>query len=100
MNKSKKVVLVTVLVVVALTLAKFFSSEPVMAQTTTMKICSVFISGNWRDTVTVPSGWRTGTCLNYKNTVRATSYQVGCVFNNSYSFGAVGGGTPSPNCGW
>jgi hypothetical protein len=75
-------------------------SRTAIAQTTTSKLCSVVVGGNWRDTFSVPSGWNAGTCLNFKNAVRANDYQLACAFNNSFSWGAVNGGTPNPNCGW
>ncbi len=99
MNKLK-IVLVIGLIVVALTFAKIFSSEPVMAQTATMKVCSVLTAGQWRDSVTVPSGWTKPTCVRYQNAVRASEYQLGCLQNDSYNFGTFGGGLPAPNCGW
>ena len=65
-----------------------------------LKVCSVYIPGNWRDTVHVPPSWTSATCNNYKIAVGAVTYQLGCIFSNSFKLGANDGGLPSPNCGW
>jgi hypothetical protein len=67
---------------------------------TLMKTCSIIGSANWRDTILVPQFWTAETCNQYRMTVGATNYQLGCIFDNSFSFGVNNGGKPSPNCGW
>jgi len=90
-----------VLLTVVLSLVSVFGdSRTVTAQSTGPKLCSVVVPGNWRDTFSVPLGWNSGTCLNFRNSVKATEYQLGCAFSNGFSWGSFGGGTPNPNCGW
>ena len=67
---------------------------------TGQKICSVLVSGNWRDTIFIPSSWTSATCKSYMEITGTMAYQLGCIFENSFSFGAADGGIPSPNCGW
>jgi hypothetical protein len=68
------------------------------------KICTIFShSGDWRETVPVPSSWTAAQCNAYRTqTVPGgfTEYQLGCVFETGISLGAMNGGIPSPNCGW
>lgn len=74
---------------------------PAFAQTSiAQKVCSGYVVSNFRDTISVPSGWSAGSCQSWAKDIGATEYQLGCVFNKSYSWGIPGGGTPSPNCGW
>jgi hypothetical protein len=70
------------------------------ALTVPMKACSIWVSGNWRDTMPVPQGWTTATCSDYRRIMGAVSYNLVCFFNNSFSCGTDNGGIPNPNCGW
>jgi hypothetical protein len=67
---------------------------------TLIKTCSIINLANQRDTISVPQSWTAATCNQYKMAVRANNYQLGCIFDDSFSFGVRGGGKPSPNCGW
>jgi hypothetical protein len=70
------------------------------------KACSAVISGNFRDTILVPSSWTEATCSAYAQAIGTTAYQLWCITENNFSFGTPGtpgttnGGVPSPNCGW
>ena len=68
--------------------------------TSNSKVCSGFVQGNFRDTIIVSSNWTSGTCQSWMRSIGADSYQLGCVFDNAFSWGNVNGGTPNPNCGW
>ena len=56
--------------------------------------------------VLVPNKWTTATCTSYEQSVFFPGYELpvgielGCIFNNSFSYGAFGGAIPNPNCGW
>jgi hypothetical protein len=71
------------------------------------KVCAVAdqdpVEPWWNATV-VPDGWTKATCQNWSNSLpgapSVSSYRLGCVFTNSYSWGSLGGGTPPSNCGW
>jgi hypothetical protein len=67
---------------------------------TAIKMCSVMADGHWRDTIDVPSTFTPEACKGYMQSVGADNYQLGCIQSNSFSWGAINGGTPSPNCGW
>lgn len=71
-----------------------------IAPPTLIKTCSIIGSTNWRDTIPVSQLWTTETCNQYRMAVGATNYQLGCIFDNSFSLGENNGGKPSPNCGW
>lgn len=69
------------------------------------KMCSVTSTAAgspYRDTILVPAGWTAVTCQNWANSVEPGphSWQLGCIFTNSFSWGAAGGGIPPSNCGW
>lgn len=66
------------------------------------KACSPFLSGNWRDTILVPASWSASTCEAYADVQAAAimSYNLYCIFEDSFSAGDVNGGIPTPNCGW
>lgn len=66
------------------------------------KACSAVLSGNWRDTIIVPSSWSASTCAKFAQAEAAVtmSYNLYCIFEDGFSVGSVNGGIPSPNCGW
>lgn len=64
------------------------------------KICSVVVSGNWRDTLAVPPSWTHQDCNKFRQQTGAASYQIGCLLTHGVSWGPPGGAQPSPNCGW
>ncbi len=63
------------------------------------KACGAAVGGSIVPTL-VPNGWTKNTCQNYASAIGGTSYYLMCIFSDSYSIGNVGGGLPSPNCGW
>ncbi|HLP91668.1 MAG TPA: hypothetical protein VK184_24165 [Nostocaceae cyanobacterium] len=100
MKKIGLILGVFVLVIALSFLKTFTGSDSAFAQTRGTKLCGVVVRGDWHDSVSVPSGWNSGTCLNFKNSIGGTEYRLGCAFNRSFSWGSPGGGTPRPNCGW
>ena len=76
------------------------------------KMCSVVLSGEWRDTIPVPQSWTSRDCHNFAQALTAQNYQLACVFDGGpgFSFGPAAriqadpnrsiAGLPSPNCGW
>ncbi|MBE9001405.1 hypothetical protein IQ274_25125 [Nostoc sp. LEGE 12447] len=72
------------------------------------KLCSAVVSGNWRDTISVPATWNPQTCATFAAKIGAQTYQLGCVFGDSFSWASSRppeGQTkpyisPEPNCGW
>lgn len=81
--------------------------EPESTETTSQpltnsphKMCSAITGGNWRDTIIVDNGWSLTTCQGWAASVSATSWQVGCLNTNGFSWGNGGYSVPSPNCGW
>ncbi len=100
--KRARVLLGMVLLTVVLSLVIVSGNlKTATAQTAGSKFCSVVVSGNWRDTTWVPSGWNAGDCRNFRIAVGAETYQLGCIFSSGgVSFGASNGGTPRLNCGW
>jgi hypothetical protein len=99
--KTIGVILGLFVLVIALSFLKVLIGEkPAFAQTTVTKLCGVVVRGDWHDTVSVPARWNTGSCLNFQKSIGGTQFRLGCAFSNSFSWGATGGGTPNPNCGW
>lgn len=76
------------------------TGEVRQALTGTQKLCSGFIGGNWRDTIEVSDGWSISTCLSWTQSIGALQSQLGCLSDTGFSWGALNGGIPSPNCGW
>lgn len=74
--------------------------EAPSALTGTHKMCSGFVSGNYRDTILVPSAWSSGMCQSWVASTGTSSWQIGCVFDWGYSWGTPNGGLPPSNCGW
>lgn len=73
------------------------------ALTGTHKLCSIVVSGNWRDTILVPDAWSSGMCVSFMGSLGGTSAQLGCVTNAGFSWGTGSGvspGIPATNCGW
>lgn len=92
-----------VLVVVIVIATMLVSTGPTQAQDPTpqpIKMCSAFISGEFRDSIAVPNGWSRGTCASWATTMGASDYQLGCIRESSFSWGTPNGGLPSPNCTW
>ena len=79
------------------------TSETSQALTGTHKVCSGIIPDKYRDSIEVDDGWSATTCLGWVTSIHggaAGTWQLGCLFTNGFSWGAAGGGLPSPNCGW
>ena len=100
MKKIKLIARVALLILAVTFVTILNNSGGAVAQNVGAKLCSAVVPGNFRDTISVPSGWSAGTCQQYKSSVGAEVYQLGCTFNNSFSWGRFSGGTPNPNCGW
>lgn len=49
---------------------------------TVYKICSTFVGGNWRDTITVPSTWTNSDCADFMTATGAANYSMGCISNS------------------
>ena len=65
------------------------------------KVCSVLVSGNWRDTINVDSQATQAGCREFMNAVKAGEFQLGCLSQDGrVRLGSTGGGRPEPNCGW
>lgn len=63
------------------------------------KFCTIHTS-SWKDTIMVPAFSAPALCDVWRSAYGATSYQLGFMSSDSVTFGAPGGGIPSPNCGW
>ena len=64
-----------------------------------VKLCSGVSA--WRDTIVVPDTWKAGTCQSYAESIRSSTYQLGCANVDSFSWGNVGGGKPpADTCNW
>jgi hypothetical protein len=63
------------------------------------KMCSGFVPGIFRDTIVVTS-WHPYTCAGWVQSIGGTYWQLGCLTDYGYSWGAVNGGIPNSNCGW
>ena len=64
------------------------------------KLCSVVIPNVFRDSLIVPKSWKLDTCRWFQVQVGAYQYQLGCVFEDSVSWGDANGAIPQRNCGW
>lgn len=64
------------------------------------KICRVWVAGGWSDTLIASGGWSAANCSNYATATGASSWAIGCLFDNGTSQGSGGANLPSPNCGW
>jgi hypothetical protein len=76
------------------------TGQTTQALTGAHKICSAITPENWRDTIEVEDAWSMSTCRNWAGSIGAPQWQVGCVFDNGFSWGGTNGGAPSFNCGW
>jgi hypothetical protein len=66
-----------------------------------LKVCSVFISGNWRDSIIVPTTWVPAQCGQFMTSVGADTWQLGCVSGQDFTWGVTNGGVPNGNvCKW
>lgn len=65
-----------------------------------LKLCSAVTGGNWRDSIVVNDSWRAPACAEWARSVGAPEWQLGCLLDNTFSWGAPNGGQPNPNCGW
>jgi hypothetical protein len=76
--------------------------EPPEIVPDTVKLCSVYVPGNWRDTIPVPASWRWSDCRDYAVTVGATHLHLICLFERGNRKISMGGprDLPEPNCGW
>jgi hypothetical protein len=68
----------------------------------TTKLCSVYVPGDWRDTIPVPGTWRWRDCSDYAAAVGATHIHLMCVHTRGNPKISIGGpgDLPEPNCGW
>ena len=92
-----------VLAVVIVIATVLFSTGFTQAQGSTpqpIKMCSAYVSGEFRDSIAVPNEWTRGTCASWAATMGASDYQLGCIVGNSFSWGTPNGGIPSPSCSW
>lgn len=67
------------------------------------KLCIIIKAGDsWIDTLPGPATWTASLCDNHRaqQSVTNSNFQLGCLFEAGLSLGTVGGGAPSPNCGW
>jgi len=53
------------------------------------KACSCVVPGEFRDTVTVPDGWKPESCLALCEEEGATSSQLVCLSSNFFTFGTA-----------
>jgi len=66
------------------------------------KICSVYTPNEWRDTILLNNVHNWGHCNNFRASVGASTFQIGCLTDAS----GVNWGIPNsaaapwPNCGW
>jgi hypothetical protein len=78
--------------------------QTVQALTGRHKVCSAVAPGNYRDSIEVDDNWSITTCVGWVQSVNAglsgSTGQLGCLFDNGFSWGSQGFGVPSPNCGW
>ena len=66
------------------------------AITGTHKICSVVNPDHWRTATVVDNAWARNTCQALCVQFSGTRVQLGCLFNNNFSFGAMGNCTGGP----
>jgi hypothetical protein len=99
-KKFKSMFFITLLIVGIISIIILNRTGIAIAQNTGTKICSVFIPGNWRDSINVPQGWTPGMCINFMRSVGATHYHLGCAFYSGFTWGEPNGGSPNNNCGW
>jgi hypothetical protein len=64
------------------------------------KICSVYVTNTWRDSVNVGPAFTKQACIDYMTVEGGTQYQLACLYSNGIGFGQPGGGLPAQNCGW
>jgi hypothetical protein len=82
------------------------TGQTMQALTGNHKICSAIVPSNYRDSIEVDDTWTASTCLSWANSVNAgapgATWQLGCLFPTSFSWGSQGGGAPpsQSNCGW
>ena len=100
-KKAKLVIGLSLLIIImSFTTVLNFSSVAV-AQTAPTKLCSAVVPGNYRDSISVPSTWTPDQCRRYASSVGASIYQLGCIFERSFSWGGLNGTPPPSNtCGW
>lgn len=60
---------------------------------TDLRVCSVALSGNWRDTFNVPSAWDVSICSSYGISIGVTGntagYGLGCALPTGVTFGST-----------
>lgn len=71
---------------------------PIISGTT--KVCSVWVPGNWRDSIVMNQNSIWTACNNYRALVLATNFSIGCMNDGGIWLGPSGGAAPVPNCGW
>src|SRR3954468_4113323 len=80
------------------------TGQSVQALTGVHKVCSAIVPSNYRDSIEVDNNWSITTCIGWVQSVNAGSPgstgQLGCLFDNGFSWGSQGFGVPSPDCGW
>src|ERR1700704_1889785 len=62
------------------------TGQATQALTGTHKICSAITPENWRDTIEVEDAWAMSTCRNWASSIGAPQWQVGCGFDNGFSW--------------
>ena len=73
--------------------------------TGTSKVCSVYVPGNWRDTILMNNNTSWTQCEAFGAAVGATTIQLGCLTDSGINLGGPSAwwsppGAPWPNCGW
>ncbi len=63
------------------------------------KICTAHDTSP-HNTILVGDLWTSSTCSSFAVAMGAASYRLGCLTEAGVFLGSVGGGLPSPNCGW
>jgi hypothetical protein len=80
------------------------AGQTVQALTGVHKVCSAIAPGNYRDSIEVDNNWSITTCVGWVHSVNGglpdSTGQLGCLFDNGFSWGSQGFGVPSSNCGW
>jgi hypothetical protein len=67
------------------------------------KMCSAVVPDKYRDTIIVDDTWTASTCFSWARSVNVGigTWQLGCLLPGAFTWGAPGGGPPTPsNCGW
>jgi hypothetical protein len=89
-------------------------ARPAMPSTS-LKVCSAYVSGAWRSATVVPIGWQPNSCLSWARSIGATRVQLACIYETApagspnkqvigtlvpVATGRWSEGTIPPDCGW